>query len=432
MKRLGRRIVLALLALVAMAVFGTAALAAPVVYSLPIHGEIEPGLAAFVARGIQLAERNQGLVLLEINTFGGRVDAATEIKDLILKAKVPIIAYVSERAWSAGALIALSAPKVAMAPGSSIGAAEPRPMEEKTVSALKAEFEATAERWGRNRQLAAAMVDADVVVEGLVEKGKILTLSAQDALDWNMADILVASTGELLGELGYGSYEVIQLTPHWAEQIARFLTNSTASSLLLSLGFLGLIFEITSPGWGVPGTAGLASLFLFFGGRYVTGLVGLEAILLFVLGIVLLVLEVTIIPGFGLAGIAGLGSVMTSIVLAFGDVRTALFSLSIAITVSVIAVALLWNRFCRSRLWQRLVLSHRESPDVGYRAPADFSHLVGQRGMTISPLRPAGTIMLDGHRYDVVSEGGFVPSNSVVEVVLAEGTRLVVREVREE
>ena len=232
-------------------------------------------------------------------------------------------------------------------------------MEDKTVSGLKAEFEATAERWGRNRQLAAAMVDADVVVEGLVEKGKILTLSAQDALDWNMADILVASTGELLGELGYGSYEVIQLTPHWAEQIARFLTNSTASSLLLSLGFLGLIFEITSPGWGVPGTAGLASLFLFFGGRYVTGLVGLEAILLFVLGIVLLVLEVTIIPGFGLAGIAGLGSVMTSIVLAFGDVRTALFSLSIAITVSVIAVAFLWNRLRQSRLWQRLVLSHR-------------------------------------------------------------------------
>ena len=431
MKRLGRRIVLVLLALVAMAVFGTAALAAPVVYSLPIHGEIEPGLAAFVARGIQLAERNQGLVLLEINTFGGRVDAATEIKDLILKAKVPIIAYVSERAWSAGALIALSAPKVAMAPGSSIGAAEPRPMEEKTVSALKAEFEATAERWGRNRQLAAAMVDADVVVEGLVEKGKILTLSAQDALDWNMADILVASTGELLGELGYGSYEVIQLTPHWAEQIARFLTNSTASSLLLSLGFLGLIFEITSQvgafrgrrAWhpvsilwrslcyriGGPGShsplcfgycaPGLGSYYhpRLRTGRYCGSWVGYDQ---------------------HCSGLWRCSYCSVQLVHChYGERYCRCFSL---------------NRLRQSRLWQRLVLSHRESPDVGYRAPADFNHLVGQRGMTISPLRPAGTIMLDGHRYDVVSEGGFVPSNSVVEVVLAEGTRLVVREVREE
>lgn len=432
MKRLDSRIISMILVLISVFVFSTGALAAPLAYALPIRGEIEPGLAAFVARGIQLAERNGGIVLLEINTFGGRVDAATEIKDLVLKADVPVIAYVSERAWSAGALIALSAPQIAMAPGSSIGAAEPRPMEEKTVSALKAEFESTAERWGRNRQLAAAMVDADVVVEGLVEKGKILTLSAQDALDWDMADMMTANTHELLTQLGYDNYEIINLTPHWAEQIARFLTNSTVSSLLLSLGFLGLIFEVASPGWGVPGTAGLAALFLFFGGRYVTGLVGLEGILLFIAGIILLVLEIAVIPGFGLAGILGLASVIGSIVLAFGDVQMALFSLSIAITVSAVAVVLLWNRFRQSRFWQRLVLSHRESPDVGYRAPADFTHLVGKRGTTVSPLRPAGTATIDGNRYDVVSEGGFVSTNSPVEVVLAEGTRLVVREVKVE
>jgi len=217
-----------------------AAAAAPTVYSLPIQGEIEPGLAVFVARGLALAERNDGVVLLEINTFGGRVDAATEIKDLIFRSKVPVIAYVSERAWSAGALIALAAPKIAMAPGSSMGAAEPRPMEEKTVSALRAEFEAAAERWGRDRRLAAAMVDASVVVEGLSEAGKILTLSAQDALDYGMADLMAGSVHEALVLSGYDVYELVELKPHWAENIARFLTNSTISSLLLTLGFLGL------------------------------------------------------------------------------------------------------------------------------------------------------------------------------------------------
>ena len=407
------------------------ALASPLVYSLPISGEIEPGLAAFVARGIQLAERNDGIVLLTINTFGGRVDAATEIKDLILAAKVPVIAYVSERAWSAGALIALAAPELAMAPGSSMGAAEPRPMEEKTVSALRAEFESTAQRWGRNRQLAAAMVDADAAIEDLVEKGKILTLAAEDALEWGMANRMATSTRELLTDLGYEEYQILELAPHWAEQIARFLTNSTVSSLLLSLGFLGLIFEITSPGWGVPGTAGMLALILFFGGRYVTGLAGLEAILFFVLGLVLVILEVAVIPGFGLAGILGIGSVIASIILAFGDVQTALFSLSIAITVSVLAVILLWSRIRESRLWKRLVLSHEESPQAGYRAPADLSYLLGKRGVTLSALRPAGTVQIDGKRYDVVSEGGFIQANSSIEVVVTEGTRVVVREVGE-
>ncbi len=424
-----KRMILALVLVMALSV---GALASSLVYSLPISGEIEPGLAAFVARGIQLAERNNGIVLLTINTFGGRVDAATQIKDLILDAKVPVVAYVRERAWSAGALIALAAPELAMAPGSSIGAAEPRPMEEKTVSALKAEFEATAQRWGRDRQLAGAMVDADVVIEDLVEKGKILTLAAEDALEWGMANRIAGNTGELLADLGYKDYQILELTPHWAEQIARFLTNSTVSSLLLTLGFLGLIFEITTPGWGVPGTTGILALVLFFGGRYVTGLAGLEAILFFVLGLVLLILEVAVVPGFGLTGFLGIASVFTSIILAFGDVQTALFSLSIAISVSVLAVILLWSRIRQSRLWKRLVLSHEESPQAGYRAPADFSYLVGKTGVALSPLRPAGTAQIDGGRYDVVSEGGFVAAKSSVEVVHVEGTRVVVREIEEQ
>src|SRR5690606_21387217 len=134
-------------------------------------------------------------------------------------------AYVSERAWSAGARIALSAPRIAMAPGSSMGAAEPRPMEEKTVSALRAEFESAAERWGRDRRLAGAMVDASVVIEGLSEQGKILTLSAQDALEYGMADLLAGSVHEVLTSLGYEDYELEELKPHWAENVARLLTN---------------------------------------------------------------------------------------------------------------------------------------------------------------------------------------------------------------
>lgn len=406
--------------------------ASSIVYSVPIQGEIEPGLAAFIARGLALAERNDAVLLLEINTFGGRVDAATEIKDLLLKAKVPVIAFVSERAWSAGALIALSAPQVAMAPGSSIGAAEPRPMDEKTVSALRAEFEATAGRAGRDPRLAGAMVDADLVIEDLVEKGKILTLSAEKAVEWGMADLLATSRHEVLGHFGYDNYELVSLAPHWAERIARLLTNSTISSLLLTLGFLGLVFEITTPGWGVPGTGGLLALVLFFGGRYVSGLAGFEEIGLFVLGIVLLALEVFVIPGFGLAGILGLIAVIVSVVLVFGNVQAALISLFIALSVSILAFILLWKRIKKTAFWQRLVLSHVESTDEGYRAPTDLGQLLGHQGVTLTPLRPAGTVVIDQTRYDVVSEGVFIPQNSLVEVVLLEGTRIVVREISKE
>ncbi len=422
----------ALVLLCLVVVLSSGAAAAPVVYRLPIQGEIEPGLAAFVARGLALAERSNGAILLDINTFGGRVDAATEIKDLIFRAKVPVIAYVSERAWSAGALIALAAPKIAMAPGSSMGAAEPRPMEEKTVSALRAEFEAAAERWGRDRRLAGAMVDASIVIEGVSEEGKILTLSAHDALEYGMADLVAPSIHQALTELGYETYELVELKPHWAEHIARFVTQSTISSLLLTLGFLGLVFEVTTPGWGVPGTTGLICLALFFGGRYIAGLMGWEVILLFVAGLILILLELFVIPGFGLAGILGLLGVFGSVILAFGDLQTALINLSVVLVVTIAAVVLLWRRITNSRLWQRIVLSHSETPQAGYRAPADFRHLVGKQGMAITPLRPAGTCVIDGQRYDVVSDGGFVTAHTKVEVVHVEGTRVVVRAVKED
>src|SRR5690606_37471910 len=150
-----------------------------VVYVVPIEGTIDEGLAVFVRRALgEAREAGAVAVLVEINTFGGRVDSATDIKDGLAAMEVPVIAFVTQRAWSAGALIALGARYLAMAPGTSIGAAEPRPADAKVISALRKEFEAAAEHWGRDPRIAAAMVDANVVIEGLTEKDEILTLSA--------------------------------------------------------------------------------------------------------------------------------------------------------------------------------------------------------------------------------------------------------------
>lgn len=406
--------------------------AAELVYVVPITGEIDFGLAAFVRRGIAAAEQERAAVLLEINTFGGLLAAAAEIRDAVVRARVPVISYVTDRAWSAGALIALAAPKIAMAPGSSMGAAEPRPADEKTVSAVRAEFESTAERTGRNPLIAAAMVDADVVVEDLSPQGKILTLSAQNALDEGFADVIAASRQEALAHFGLAQARVEVLRLGWAEHLARFVTNSVVSSLLLTLGFLGLIFEITTPGWGVPGTGGLLSLALFFGGRYLAGLVGIEAIGLFVLGLILLLIEVFVIPGFGITGVLGLIGMAVGIIMAFGNVKAGLIGFTIALTASIVAIVLLWQRIVSSRFFKKLILTHREEQSLGYQGPRDFQHLLGKTGITLTPLRPAGTALIDGERYDVVSEGGFLDPDTPIHVIRVEGTRIVVREIGRE
>ncbi len=397
------------------------------VYILPIEGAIEPGLAQFVERVLRDAEQNNAAVLLEINTFGGRVDAATEIRDLIIRMQMPVMSFVRDRAWSAGALITLAAPHVAMAPGSSIGAAEPRPLDEKTVSALRAEFESTAERSGRDRKIAAAMVDADVVIEDLIEADKILTLSAVQAQELGFSDIITASREQVLAYFDLGDIPIVEFSPNWAERLARLITEPTISQLLLTIGFLGLIFEVTSVGWGVPGTAGILALTLFFGGRLVTGLAGLEVVILFVVGLLLLLTEIFITSGFGLIGGLGVMSLFGSIMLSYGDALTALYSILVAVFVSLLIIALSWNRFTHSGAWRRLVLLTREEKEHGYHGVVgSYIDLLNQQGLTVTSLRPAGIVEINGKRYDVVSEGGFLDKDVPVKVVYVEGNRIVV------
>ncbi len=411
---------------------GAAAPSPEKVYILPIEGAIEPGLAAFVARILREAEENNAAVVLKVNTFGGRVDAATNIRDLIIRMDMPVIAFVSERAWSAGALITMAAPKVAMAPGSSIGAAEPVPMDEKTVSALRAEFESTAERAGRDPRIAAAMVDADIVIEDLVEADKILTLRAVQAVELGVADVLAVTLEEVLEFFDLADLPIEEKTPNWSEVLARWITEPTISSLLLTIGFIGLIYEVTTMDWGVPGTAGLIALVLFFGGHMVAGLAGWETVILFLVGMILLMVEIFIIPGFGVAGALGLIGILASIGMAFGSVLSALTSLSIALAAAVLFIAVFWKRFTRSGAWRKLVLATREDKELGYRGPKVYTDLVGKRGVTLTPLRPSGTVIIEGDRYDVVSDGGFLASDVSIIVTKIEGTRVVVRELTSE
>ncbi|MFY9942865.1 MAG: hypothetical protein WAK57_11880, partial [Desulfobacterales bacterium] len=295
----------------------------PVVYVAPIEGTIDLGLAPFVVRMLtEATDAGAAAVILEINTFGGRVDAAVLIRDALLNAKIRTVAFVNKRAISAGALIGLAAETIVMADGATIGAAtpvkmgepgaSPQPVEEKTVSYVRKEFSATAEARKRPPLIAEAMVDADVEIPGVSEKGKLLTLTTDEAITHKVADFRAQTIERLLDQVDLGGAEVRRVSPNWAEDLVRFLTGPIISSLLITIGMLGIILEIRTPGFGVPGGLGIASLALFFWGHWLVQLAGWEELLLLGAGMVLLVLEVFFIPGFGIAGALGIGALLAS------------------------------------------------------------------------------------------------------------------------
>jgi membrane-bound serine protease (ClpP class) len=437
---------LALLAAIGLGAAPSAQTGRPVVYVVPIAGVIDLGLAPFVSRVLEEAAAAQATaVILDINTFGGRVDAAVLIRDALLQARVRTIAFVNKRAISAGALISLAAETIAMAEGGTIGAATPveigspggpaQPVAEKTVSYMRKEFRATAESRKRPPLLAEAMVDADVEIPGVIEKGKLLTLTTEEALQQKLADVRANSLATVLQTLDLEGAEVRTASPTWAETLVRFLTHPVVSSLLMTLGILGLIVEIRTPGFGIPGAIGILSLGLFFWGHWLVQLAGWEELLLVGVGLVLLALEVFVIPGFGLPGLLGLVALLGGLGLSlvgagatWEAILTALGWVALAVLLAL-AVSLALLRVLPRLPWGRRLILETEllAGVAGASAPEHEQRWLGKSGTTMTPLRPAGIAHLNDERVDVVSEGGFIEAGQAIDVIRVDGNRIVVR-----
>ncbi|RCW45395.1 MULTISPECIES: nodulation protein NfeD [unclassified Halanaerobium] len=399
------------------------------IYFINLEGTIDSSQYSFLKRGIKEAENSGAdLLIMEINTLGGYVNSALNIRDLILNSSVKIDTFVNGRAWSAGALIALSGENLYMAPGSSIGAAETRPKEEKYISALRKEFAATAEKRNKDSLIAEAMVDEDIVIEGIIEKGKLLTLTAEEAVKLKIADQIVNSRDDLFFEKNIEISEINFITKSNIELVSSVLTNPIVSTLLLVVGFSGLIFEILTPGFGIGGTVGITAFLLFFAGHLFVGSAGWGLMLLFLLGIILIILEVFVIPGFGVAGISGIAAVMTSLFFFFPDKSTAVNVLAAVVIMTVLSAVILIKLLGVSKFWKRISLSADAEKYFSHSSRKD---LVGKRGIAVTPLRPSGIIEIDSERLDVVSEGGFVDKEVKVEIISVIGSRIVVKESKE-
>ncbi len=399
------------------------------VYSIEITGEIDPGLAYQVEKGISEAEeKSVDLVLIEIDTYGGLVDSAIRIKDAVVETDLSTAANVKGRAWSAGALIALSADHLSMRSGSSIGAAETRPREEKYISAVRKEFASTAEIQGRNARLAEAMVDSDIEIDGVVEKDKLLTLTANEALEEDMIEDILNSRDEVLEHFELAGAKFYQVEVTAAERLARLITSPYLSSLLLIIGFIALFIELSIPGFGIGGTVGLISFALFFSGHSIIGDTGFGLAILFATGIFLLVLEIFVIPGFGITGAGGIAAMLASIFFVFPTTETALTVIAVVLLLSLIGGIIVFKFFGSDKFLENIAL---EKTEKGYVAQNKKSDLLNKEGETISALRPSGAVEIDGERIDVVSESAFVEKGVKVKVVKVAGNRIVVREIKD-
>lgn len=396
-----------------------------------IEGEIELGLSKYVERALSDLEGVKGAIFI-IDTFGGAVDAATQIRDKILNLNskgILTIAWINKRAWSAGALIALSCKKIVFSSGASMGAAEPIPTTEKTISALKGEFESTCEANGRNPLIGAAMVDKEIEIEGVKRRGEILTLSKDMAKKLGFSDFEGDSLQEILKEFNLSEFEIQDVQYSLTEKIARFITQSTLREILLIIGFLGLIIEATTPGFGVLGTMGLISLALFFGGHMIAGVGNWFYVGLFILGVVLLLIEIFLIPGFGLTGISGIILIFVSIFLTLGGGTKALYSIGVVAVILLISFIILLILFPRIPIWKKLGLKEILETEKGYTAYAKLEELIGKEGVVLTTLRPSGTIEIEGKRYDAISLGEFIEKGKKIKVIRIEGGKIIVEKI---
>ncbi|MSP60466.1 MAG: nodulation protein NfeD [Myxococcales bacterium] len=413
-----------------------------------IDGEIDLGLAPFALRVLEDATADD-LIIFEINTFGGRIDAAVLIRDAILRSNAKTVAFVNKRAISAGALIALAADTIVMASGATIGAATPvqleggkmAPVEAKVVSYMRKEMKATAEAKKRRGDVAEAMVDAAVEIADLGDDDEAtVTLTTDEALKVKYAAFSVDTLAEVCKRLDRPEPTTIRPALNWAERIARFLSSPAVSSLLMSLGMLGIMIELWSPGHAIAGVVGVVCLALFFFGHYVVHLAGWGEILLFVFGLSALLIELIFWPGHGVVAVLGVLAILAALMLALLDVKTLPFEVSLSlglvtralarvmgsVLLTAFAMALVTRLLPNTRFGRKLIL------DAAITATATDEHAgaqvqVGARGVAETPLHPTGKMKLDGRRHDVVSEGEQVDAGAAIEVVSVDGARIVVK-----
>lgn len=407
------------------------------VYTVRLDSTVNYAAEDLLARAINEANLAMSpLLIVEIDTYGGYVDSAISMKDLILSSPVQTVTFVDRKALSAGALLALSGQKLFMAPGSSMGAAEAREgtekADEKVTSAWVAQLSATAAARNKDPNIAAAMADDTITIDGVIEAGRLLTLTSEEALSLGMADGTAAGIADICAQMEVEATKTVPVERTLLESFSVFITNPVVSGILIAIGLACIIIELITAGFSGLGVLGLAAFAVYFAGHFIITSVTWVALLLFFLGFVLLIVEAFVVPGFGVTGVAGIAGIFGGIFLMAPTPQAAVISILVAIVLTILLLAVSVKNMKTRKFWKKLILSDRTDTESGYTVPiTDRAELLGKEGVTITALRPAGAVELEGDRIDVVTEGEFLASGVKVRVIGMDGTRIMVRAVKE-
>ena len=433
---------------------------------LPVKDDVMQPLVFLVRRGVKEAmEKKADLLILDMDTNGGRVDLTEEIIEILGKFQGETVTYVNRKAFSAGAFIAVSTRKIFMAEQSVIGAAAPIMMapgggvesmpdtvERKMTSGISALVRASAEKNGHNVDVIEAMIDKtkELKLDGKVinEKGRILTLTNLEAeRTYGDPPKRLLSTGTmatldgLVTRLGYDQASRIHFQPTGAEKLASWI--HTISPLLLILGVAGLYIEFKTPGFGLPGIVGISAFAIYFFGGYVAGLSGWEWAALFVLGAALIVCELIAFPGIVVLGLTGALLMFLSVVMAMldfypgmplmpnlpGQLGDRAMHLLITLSGSVLVIWLIGKWFPETRLYRSMVSTSSSGAATTQGIEQMQSSQVGQVGIAVSVLRPGGKARFGEEIRDVISQGEMIARGEKVRILRHSAAEAVVERV---
>ncbi len=397
---------------------------------------------------------NADYMLIQMNTYGGQVDIADSMRTLILNYRIPVIVFIDNQAISAGALIAIAADSIYMRPGGSIGAATVvnqtgEKMPDKYQSFMRGMMRATAEAhgkkpvvtdgdtawvWHRDPEIAQAMVDPSIVIEGIVDTGQVLTLTPLEAIKYGFCEGEANTVDEALAKAGIKEYTIRELKLTLADKIIMLLVNPAVSGLLIMLIIGGIYFELQSPGVGFPLAAAIVAALLYFAPLYLEGVAQNWHLIIFIAGIILLLIEIFAIPGFGFTGVLGIIGIVTGlafvmvdkIVFRFGPsidgVREVVSAFAIVLVSALLSFGLsLWlskKLFSPNRLFGSLALETSAKQSDGFISfdTEKLKALVGKTGTAHTVLRPSGKVLIDGEVYSAVAETGFITRGSAITV----------------
>ena len=389
-----------------------------------IKEDIKASTFIKIKEAMEYAEENPGkfsAIVFELDTYGGEVRSAEKIKNEILATELPTICYINTKAESAGVLIALSCDKIYMNTSATIGSAETIPNNEKNLSFWRGLIRDTAEQKDRDPLIFESMADKDIEIEGVVEKGKLLNLTAKEAADLKVIDGTTSNIEKTLSDGNIVSFIRETYKDSFGLKFISFISNPYVNSLLLTIAMVGFVIEIFAPGFGVGGAISIMAFVLFFMGNMVVGNSNWYAVIIFILGIVLLGIEITI-PGFGLTGISGIILVVLGIIFSIGTLETALAT-------CIILFMILVKAGKKITVFKKLTLENTASSQKGYKSIEDPSVVIDQEGLTVTPLIPSGYALFNDVKMDVISERGFIDKNKNVKVSRIEGYKIYVREV---